>query len=86
MGCFFVVIVFVCFFAATNMRVWSLNWNLYPLVPNRTHNGLTGLVIQRSLHSAFEEQLCLVATVRLAKPKFIKVRVRSSGALVDIQK
>ncbi|XP_049573868.1 circadian locomoter output cycles protein kaput isoform X2 [Syngnathus scovelli] len=41
-------------------------------VPNCTPNGFTGTVVQRSLHSSFEEQLCLVATVRLAKPKFIK--------------
>ncbi|KAM9796815.1 circadian locomoter output cycles protein kaput isoform X5 [Syngnathus typhle] len=41
-------------------------------VPHCTPNGFTGTVVQRSLHSSFEEQLCLVATVRLAKPKFIK--------------
>ncbi|XP_061895517.1 circadian locomoter output cycles protein kaput isoform X2 [Entelurus aequoreus] len=41
-------------------------------VPNCAHNGFTKIVIQRSLHSAFTEQMCLVATVRLAKPKFIK--------------
>ncbi|KAM3875660.1 circadian locomoter output cycles protein kaput [Diretmus argenteus] len=37
-------------------------------VPNCTRNG----VIQRSLHSAFEERVCFIATVRLAKPQFIK--------------
>uniref|UniRef100_A0A3Q3MHU0 Circadian locomoter output cycles protein kaput n=1 Tax=Mastacembelus armatus TaxID=205130 RepID=A0A3Q3MHU0_9TELE len=40
-------------------------------VPNCTRNGLEG-VIQRSLHSAFEDKVCLIATVRLAKPQFIK--------------
>lgn len=42
-------------------------------VPNCTPNGFEG-VIQRSLQSAFEERVCLIATVRLAKPQFIKVR------------
>ncbi|TMS20660.1 Circadian locomoter output cycles protein kaput [Larimichthys crocea] len=41
-------------------------------VPNCTRNGFEG-VIQRSLHSAFEDRVCLIATVRLAKPQFIKV-------------
>ncbi|XP_077389987.1 circadian locomoter output cycles protein kaput isoform X2 [Festucalex cinctus] len=41
-------------------------------VPNCPHNGLTEAFIERSVHSTSEEQLCLVATVRLAKPKFIK--------------
>ncbi|XP_061744609.1 circadian locomoter output cycles protein kaput isoform X2 [Nerophis ophidion] len=41
-------------------------------VPDCAHHGFTEIVIQRSLHSAFTEQMCLVATVRLAKPKFIK--------------
>ncbi|KAF7667683.1 hypothetical protein LDENG_00052780 [Lucifuga dentata] len=40
-------------------------------VPNCTRNGFEG-VIQRSLHSACEDRVCLVATVRLAKPQFIK--------------
>ncbi|XP_028259133.1 circadian locomoter output cycles protein kaput isoform X4 [Parambassis ranga] len=40
-------------------------------VPNCTRNGFEG-VIQRSLHSAFEDRVCLIATVRLAKPQFIK--------------
>uniref|UniRef100_A0AAX7TJJ6 Clock circadian regulator n=1 Tax=Astatotilapia calliptera TaxID=8154 RepID=A0AAX7TJJ6_ASTCA len=37
-------------------------------VPNCTRNGFDG-VIQRSLHSAFEDRVCLIATVRLAKPQ-----------------
>ncbi|XP_061680918.1 circadian locomoter output cycles protein kaput isoform X2 [Syngnathoides biaculeatus] len=41
-------------------------------VPNCAHNGFTEAVFQRTLHSAFEDQRCLVATVRLAKPQFIK--------------
>ncbi|XP_061636709.1 circadian locomoter output cycles protein kaput isoform X2 [Phyllopteryx taeniolatus] len=41
-------------------------------VPNCAHNGFTEAVIQRTLHSAFEEQRCLIATVRLAKTQFIK--------------
>uniref|UniRef100_UPI0037E81602 circadian locomoter output cycles protein kaput isoform X3 n=1 Tax=Semicossyphus pulcher TaxID=241346 RepID=UPI0037E81602 len=40
-------------------------------VPNCNRNGFDG-VIQRSLHSAFEDRVCLIATVRLAKPQFIK--------------
>ena len=44
-----------------------------PLVPNATKNGLEG-VLRRSLHPAFDDQVCFVATVRLAKPQFIKVR------------
>uniref|UniRef100_A0A8C5EJP2 Circadian locomoter output cycles protein kaput n=1 Tax=Gouania willdenowi TaxID=441366 RepID=A0A8C5EJP2_GOUWI len=40
-------------------------------VPKCTQNGFDG-VIQRSLHSAFEDNICLIATVRLAKPQFIK--------------
>uniref|UniRef100_A0A3Q1IVT6 Circadian locomoter output cycles protein kaput n=1 Tax=Anabas testudineus TaxID=64144 RepID=A0A3Q1IVT6_ANATE len=40
-------------------------------VPNCTRNGFEG-VIQRSFHSAFEDRVCLIATVRLAKPQFIK--------------
>ncbi|KAM7012476.1 circadian locomoter output cycles protein kaput isoform 3-T3 [Tautogolabrus adspersus] len=40
-------------------------------VPNCNRNGFDG-VIQRSLQSALEEQVCLIATVRLAKPQFIK--------------
>uniref|UniRef100_A0A3P8PFE9 Circadian locomoter output cycles protein kaput n=1 Tax=Astatotilapia calliptera TaxID=8154 RepID=A0A3P8PFE9_ASTCA len=34
-------------------------------------NGLAG-VLQRSLQPAFDDQVCFVATVRLAKPQFIK--------------
>uniref|UniRef100_A0A8C5FLD4 Circadian locomoter output cycles protein kaput n=1 Tax=Gadus morhua TaxID=8049 RepID=A0A8C5FLD4_GADMO len=40
-------------------------------VPNMTRNGLAG-VLQRSLQPAFDDQVCFVATVRLAKPQFIK--------------
>ncbi|XP_068581434.1 circadian locomoter output cycles protein kaput isoform X2 [Cebidichthys violaceus] len=40
-------------------------------VPKCPRNGFDG-AIQRSLHSAFEDGVCLVATVRLAKPQFIK--------------
>ncbi|KAM9831353.1 circadian locomoter output cycles protein kaput [Neosynchiropus ocellatus] len=40
-------------------------------VPNCPRNSLEGM-LQRSLHSAFEDRVCLVATVRLAKPQFIK--------------
>ncbi|CAB1332079.1 unnamed protein product, partial [Coregonus sp. 'balchen'] len=40
-------------------------------VPNSTRNGLEG-VIQHSLRPAFEDRVCFIATVRLAKPQFIK--------------
>ncbi|XP_028830998.1 clock circadian regulator b [Denticeps clupeoides] len=40
-------------------------------VPQATRNGLEG-VLQRSLRPAFDDQVCFVATVRLAKPQFIK--------------
>ncbi|XP_074524257.1 circadian locomoter output cycles protein kaput isoform X6 [Halichoeres trimaculatus] len=40
-------------------------------VPTCNRNSFDG-VIQRSLHSAFEDRVCLIATVRLAKPQFIK--------------
>uniref|UniRef100_A0A674CXP6 Circadian locomoter output cycles protein kaput n=1 Tax=Salmo trutta TaxID=8032 RepID=A0A674CXP6_SALTR len=40
-------------------------------VPNTTRNGLAG-VLQRSLQPAFDDLVCFVATVRLAKPQFIK--------------
>ncbi|XP_027883038.1 circadian locomoter output cycles protein kaput isoform X2 [Xiphophorus couchianus] len=40
-------------------------------VPNCNRNGYDG-VIQRSLHSTFEDRVCLIATVRLAKPQFLK--------------
>ncbi|KAJ8336356.1 hypothetical protein SKAU_G00375760 [Synaphobranchus kaupii] len=40
-------------------------------VSNSTRNGLEG-VIQRSLRPAFEDRVCFIATVRLAKPQFIK--------------
>ncbi|CAJ0964179.1 unnamed protein product, partial [Ranitomeya imitator] len=41
------------------------------LVPNSTHNGFDG-ALQRSLRPTYEEQVCFVATVRLATPQFIK--------------
>uniref|UniRef100_A0A8C9WH49 Circadian locomoter output cycles protein kaput n=1 Tax=Scleropages formosus TaxID=113540 RepID=A0A8C9WH49_SCLFO len=40
-------------------------------VPNSTRNGLEG-VIQRSLRPTFDDRVCFIATVRLAKPQFIK--------------
>lgn len=40
-------------------------------VPNSTCNSFDEM-IQRSLHSAFEDTVCFIATVRLAKPQFIK--------------
>uniref|UniRef100_A0A671TSJ3 Circadian locomoter output cycles protein kaput n=1 Tax=Sparus aurata TaxID=8175 RepID=A0A671TSJ3_SPAAU len=47
------------------------NFKSLNIVPNCTRNGFDG-VIPRSLHSAFEDRVCLIATVRLAKPQFIK--------------
>lgn len=49
-------------------------------VPNCTRNSFEG-VIQRSLQSAFEDRVCLIATVRLAKPQFIKVRILVDSAV-----
>lgn len=49
-------------------------------VPNCTRNSFEG-VIQRSLQSAFEDRVCLIATVRLAKPQFIKVRILVRSAV-----
>ncbi|KAK5614180.1 hypothetical protein CRENBAI_007838 [Crenichthys baileyi] len=40
-------------------------------VPNCNRNGYEG-VIQRSLHSTFQDRVCLIATVRVAKPQFLK--------------
>nr|VAX54239.1 clock circadian regulator b [Squalius carolitertii]VAX54241.1 clock circadian regulator b [Squalius pyrenaicus] len=40
-------------------------------MPNATRNGLEG-VLQRSLQPAFDDPVCFIATVRLAKPQFIK--------------
>ncbi|KAG1956642.1 clock circadian regulator b isoform X1 [Pimephales promelas] len=40
-------------------------------MPNATRNGLEG-VLQRSLQPAFDDPACFIATVRLAKPQFIK--------------
>lgn len=59
-------------FQAVNLSVLCLS-----PVPNCTRNGFDG-VIPRSLHSAFEDRVCLIATVRLAKPQFIKVRSHSA--------
>ncbi|RVE73795.1 hypothetical protein OJAV_G00035010 [Oryzias javanicus] len=47
------------------------NFKLLKNVPNCTRSSFEG-VIQRSLHSSLEGRVCLVATVRLAKPQFIK--------------
>ncbi|KAJ7986483.1 hypothetical protein DPEC_G00340350 [Dallia pectoralis] len=40
-------------------------------VPNSTRNGLEG-VIQRSPRPSFQDRVCFISTVRLAKPQFIK--------------
>ncbi|XP_069049897.1 circadian locomoter output cycles protein kaput isoform X3 [Lepisosteus oculatus] len=40
-------------------------------VPTSTRNGFEG-VIQRSLRPSYEDRVCFIATVRLAKPQFIK--------------
>lgn len=40
-------------------------------MPLTTRNGLEG-ILQRSLQPAFDDQVCFIATVRLAKPQFIK--------------
>ncbi|KAJ8277100.1 hypothetical protein GJAV_G00071480 [Gymnothorax javanicus] len=47
------------------------NFKSLSKVSNSTRNGLEG-VIQRSLRPAFEDRVCFIATVRLAKPQFIK--------------
>ncbi|XP_051510573.1 circadian locomoter output cycles protein kaput-like isoform X2 [Myxocyprinus asiaticus] len=47
------------------------NFKSLNTVPNSTRNGYEG-VIQRSLRAAFEDRVCFIATVRLAKPQFIK--------------
>uniref|UniRef100_A0A8B9R952 Clock circadian regulator b n=1 Tax=Astyanax mexicanus TaxID=7994 RepID=A0A8B9R952_ASTMX len=47
------------------------NFKALTNVPRTTRNGLEG-VLQRSLRPAFDDQVCFVATVRLAKPQFIK--------------
>ncbi|XP_077573624.1 circadian locomoter output cycles protein kaput isoform X2 [Stigmatopora nigra] len=41
-------------------------------IPDCPQNGFTKDAIQQTLDLAFEEQLCLIATVKLVKPKFIK--------------
>ncbi|TRZ04369.1 hypothetical protein DNTS_011031 [Danionella cerebrum] len=40
-------------------------------MPRATRNGLGG-ILQHSLQPAFDDQVCFIATVRLAKPQFIK--------------
>uniref|UniRef100_A0A672KNS2 Circadian locomoter output cycles protein kaput n=1 Tax=Sinocyclocheilus grahami TaxID=75366 RepID=A0A672KNS2_SINGR len=40
-------------------------------MPLATRNGLEG-ILQHSLQPAFDDKVCLLATVRLAKPQFIK--------------
>uniref|UniRef100_A0A8C1J5Q9 Circadian locomoter output cycles protein kaput n=1 Tax=Cyprinus carpio TaxID=7962 RepID=A0A8C1J5Q9_CYPCA len=47
------------------------NFKSLNTVPNSTRNGFEG-VIQRSLRPMFEDRVCFIATVRLAKPQFIK--------------
>ncbi|XP_072525682.1 clock circadian regulator b isoform X2 [Salminus brasiliensis] len=47
------------------------NFKALSNMPRTTRNGLEG-VLQRSLRPAFDDQVCFVATVRLAKPQFIK--------------
>ncbi|XP_036438938.1 clock circadian regulator b isoform X2 [Colossoma macropomum] len=47
------------------------NFKALSNMPHPTRNGLEG-VLQRSLRPAFDDQVCFVATVRLAKPQFIK--------------
>uniref|UniRef100_A0AAR2IM46 Circadian locomoter output cycles protein kaput n=1 Tax=Pygocentrus nattereri TaxID=42514 RepID=A0AAR2IM46_PYGNA len=47
------------------------NFKSLNTVPNSTRNGFEG-VIQRSLRPSFEDRVCFIATVRLAKPQFIK--------------
>lgn len=43
-------------------------------VPTSSCNGLE-LSLPRSLQSSLEEQVCLIATVRLVTPQFLKVRL-----------
>ncbi|XP_051560207.1 circadian locomoter output cycles protein kaput-like isoform X2 [Myxocyprinus asiaticus] len=40
-------------------------------MPQSKRNGLQG-ILQRSLQPAFDDKVCFIATVRLAKPQFIK--------------
>lgn len=42
-------------------------------VPTSSCNGLE-LTLPRSLQSSLEEQVCLIATVRLVTPQFLKVK------------
>uniref|UniRef100_A0A3P9J787 Circadian locomoter output cycles protein kaput n=1 Tax=Oryzias latipes TaxID=8090 RepID=A0A3P9J787_ORYLA len=47
------------------------NFKLLKNVPNITRNSFEGVILQ-SLQSSLEGRVCLVATVRMAKPQFIK--------------
>lgn len=44
-------------------------------VPTSSCNGLE-LALPRSLQASLEEQVCLIATVRLVTPQFLKVRLQ----------
>lgn len=46
----------------------------FDTVPTSSCNGLE-LSLPRSLQSSLEEQVCLIATVRLVTPQFLKVRL-----------
>ena len=50
-----------------------LNVSCPPPVPTSSCNGLE-LALPRTLQSSLEEQVCLIATVRLVTPQFLKVR------------
>lgn len=68
--CFSVFHLF--FFIFPGIALSAVDSALCFAVPNITRNGLAR-VLQRSLQPAFDDQVCFVATVRLAKPQFIKV-------------
>lgn len=59
----------------------SLNKAFSDTVPTSSCNGLE-LSLPRSLQSSLEEQVCLIATVRLVTPQFLKVRLQHSGGVV----
>lgn len=52
-------------------------------VPTSSCNGLE-LTLPRSLQSTLEEQVCLIATVRLVTPQFLKVRPAGIFKLVPL--
>lgn len=52
--------------------VFSMYLVFFHIVPTSC-NGLD-LALPRSLQSSLEEQVCLIATVRLVTPQFVKVR------------